>query len=134
LDTSDRTDSSDSKAKHAKIPYITLELTELGGNYQGTNDNLNRAFAMLTTYESIEGYKHYHVNSDNSYHTITKVFNPRINLNKLTIQLKLPDGTPYLFGAVDETGDDRPSLVKLSFRITCLQKNLATTFYAKAVY
>lgn len=134
LDTSDRTDSSDSKAKHSKIPYITLELTELGGNYQGTNDNLNRAFAMLTTYESIEGYKHYHVNSDNSYHTITKVFNPRINLNKLTIQLKLPDGTPYLFGAVDETGDDRPSLVKLSFRITCLQKNLATTFYAKAVY
>lgn len=134
LDTSDRNDSSDSKAKHSKIPYITLELTELGGNYQGTNDNLNRAFAMLTTFESIEGYKHYHVNSDNSYHTITKIFNPRINLNKLTIQLKLPDGTPYLFGDVDETGDDRPSLVKLSFRITCLQKNLATTFYAKAVY
>lgn len=134
LDTSDRVDSSDSKAKKAKIPYITLELAELGGNYQGTNDNLNRAFAMLTTFESIEGYKHYNVNSDNSYHTITKVFNPRINLNKLTIQLKLPDGTPYMFGSVNESGDERPSLVKLSFRITCLQKNLATTFYSKAVY
>ncbi len=134
LDTSDRVDSSDSKAKKSKIPYIILELAELGGNYQGTNDNLNRAFAMLTTFESIEGYKHYNVNSDNSYHTITKVFNPRINLNKLTIQLKLPDGSPYKFGSVDETDDDRPSLVKLSFRITCLQKNLATTFYSKAVY
>jgi hypothetical protein len=134
LDTTDRVDSSDSKVKKAKIPYIILELAELGGNYQGTNDNLNRAFAMLTTFESIEGYKHYNVNSDNSYHTITKVFNPRINLNKLTIQLKLPDGTPYRFGAVDESGDERPSLVKLSFRITCLQKNLATTFYSKAVY
>lgn len=134
LDTSDRSDSSDSIAVGNKIPYILLELTELGGNYQGTNDNLNKAFSMLTTYDTVQGYKHFHVNSDNSYHTITKVFNPRINLNKLTVRLWLPDGTPYQFGTVDESGDDRPSLVKLSFRITCLQKNLATSFYAKAVY
>ncbi len=134
FDTSDRSDSSDSIAGGVKIPYLILELVELGSNYQGTNDVISKAFAVLTTYETQLGYKHYAVNSDNSYHTITKIYNPRINLNKLTVNVKLPDGTPYNFGAVEESDDSRPSLVKLSFRITCLQKNLATTFYAKAVY
>jgi len=132
LHTADQSDSSDSAALNPRIPYILLDMQELGSNYQGTNDELNKCFAMLTSYDVIDNYKHFHINADNSSHTIKKVYNPRINLNKLTIQIKLPNGQPWDFGSVSE--DAVPTLFKISLRIVCLQKNLATNYYSKAVY
>jgi hypothetical protein len=132
LHTADQSDSSDSAALNPRIPYILLDMQELGSNYQGTNNELNKCFAMLTSYDVIDNYKHFHINADNSNHTIKKVYNPRVNLNKLTIQIKLPDGKPWNFGSVNE--DQIPTLFKISLRIICLQKNLATNYYSKAVY
>lgn len=132
LHTADRSDSSDSAAANPFIPYILLDLPELGSNYQGTNDELNKCFAMLTSYEVKDHYKHFNINSDNSNHTIKKVYNPRINLNHLTIQLKLPNGSLWNFGSVNE--DDIPTLFKITLRLVCKQKNLETNYYSKAVY
>lgn len=130
--TADQSDSSDSTALSPRIPYILLDMQELGSNYQGTNDELNKCFAMLTSYDVIDNYKHFHINADNSSHTIKKVYNPRINLNRLTIQIKLPDGKLWDFGSIDES--QVPTLFKISLRIVCMQKNLATNYYSKAVY
>jgi hypothetical protein len=132
LDTSVECDSSDSAGSGNIFPYIILDLPELGTNYYGTNDELNRSFATLTTYETHNGYKHYNINAINSNQTITKVYNPRINLNRLSIRLKLPDGTLYSFGSVNNSATE--TVFKLSFRITTLQKNLATSFINKALY
>lgn len=132
LHTSDLSDSSDSAAASPYIPYILIDLPELGTNYQGTNDELNKCFAMLTSYDVQDNYKHFHINADNSSHTIKKIYNPRINLNKLTVQIKLPNGELWDFGSVKE--DKTPTLFKISLRIVCLQKNLATNYYSKAVY
>ena len=131
-DSSKISDSSDSVALGIPIPYLLLELNEFGSNFYGTNDILNTSFGMLTSYSIIGNYKYYDVNSENSNQTFKKVFNPRVNLNKLTIRIKLPDGTPYNFGSVNES--EIATLFKLTFRITCLQKNLATNYYGKAVY
>lgn len=132
LHTADQSDSSDSAALSPRIPYILVDMQELGTNYQGTNDELNKCFAMLTSYDVIDNYKHFHINADNSSHTIKKVYNPRINLNKLTIQIKLPNGKPWDFGSVDENAIG--TFFKISLRIVCMQKNLATNYYSKAVY
>ena len=132
LDTSVECDSSDSAGAGNVYPYIILDLPELGTNYYGTNDELSRAFTTLTTYETVNGYKHYNINAINSNQTVTKVYNPRINLNRLTIRLKLPDGTLYSFGAGNNAST--ATVVKVSFRITTLQKNLATSFINKALY
>jgi hypothetical protein len=132
LDTSTENDSSDSTTAGNTIPYIILDIQELGTNYYGTNDELSRCFATLTSYELLNGYKHYNINAINSNHTIAKVYNPRINLNRMTIKLKLPDGTPYSFGSANNTNTD--TVIKISFRITTLQKNLSTGFINKALY
>ena len=132
LHTADQSDSSDSAALNPRIPYILLDMPELGTNYQGTNDELNKCFAMLTSYEVADNYKHFHINADNSSHTIKKVYNPRINLNRLTIQIKLPNGQLWDFGSVDES--QIGTLFKISLRLVCSQKNLATNYYSKAVY
>lgn len=132
LDTSAECDSSDSVGAGNIPPYIILEIPELGTNYYGTNDNLSRCFATLTSYHLQDGYKHYNINGENSNHTIMKVYNPRINLNRMTIRLKLPDGSAYSFGASANSSTN--TVFKLSFRITTLQKNLSTAFINKALY
>ena len=130
LDTSEEEDSTDSSGN--KIPYLLLEIEELGGNYEGTNDVLSKSFAMLTNYILSSGYKHYLLSSVNSDSTTKKVYNPRINLNRMTIKLKKPDGSLYNFGSVNDANTD--TVMKLSFRITTLQKNLGTKFINKATY
>ena len=40
----------------ASLPYIILEIPELGDNYNGTNNELKSAFAILTKYETIGGF------------------------------------------------------------------------------
>lgn len=132
LDTSAECDASDSAGSGTAPPYIILEIPELGTNYYGTNDNLSRCFATLTSYHLQDGYKHYNINGENSNHTIMKVYNPRINLNRMTIRLKMPDGTPYSFGGDGNTSTK--TVFKMSFRITTLQKNLSTGFINKALY
>jgi hypothetical protein len=132
LDTSTECDASDSAGMGNAPAYIILEIPELGTNYYGTNDNLTRSFATLTSYQLQDGYKHYNINAVNSNHTIMKVYNPRINLNRMTIRLKLPDGNPYTFGSDANTSSK--TVFKLSFRITTLQKNLSTAFINKALY
>lgn len=132
LDTATECDSSDSTGSGNSVPYIVLEIPELGNTYYGTNDELNRCFATLTTYELMNGYKYYNINAINSNHTITKVYNPRINLNRMTIKLKLPDGTLYSFGSANNASTS--TVFKMSFRITTLQKNLSTGFINKALY
>lgn len=130
LDSSKEPDSSDHTG--AIFPYIIVDIPELGTNYYGTNDELSRCLATLTSYELLNGYKHYNINAINSNHTIAKIYNPRINLNRMTIKLKLPDGTPYSFGSANNTNTD--TVMKISFRITTLQKNLGTGFINKALY
>lgn len=130
LDTSEEEDSSDTG--NTKIPYLLLDIEELGYNYEGTNDNLSKSFAILTDYNLISGYKHYFINSIHNTQTIKKVYNPRININKMTIKLKNADGSLYNFGSSND--DNTNTVIKLLFRITTLQKNLSTKFINKATY
>jgi hypothetical protein len=130
LDTTEEDDSSDSN--NAKIPYLLLEISELGGNYEGTNDEISKSFAILTNYNLSGGYKHYLLDSVNSDRITKKIYNPRINLNRMTIKIKKPDGSLYNFGEVNK--ENINTVVKLSFRITTLQKNLGTKFIGKATY
>lgn len=130
-DTSSQPDSSD--AGSASYPYLLLQFDELQNNYFGTNDNISRTFAILADYTKIGDFKYYRLFGDSSENTVIRVYNPRINLNKITTRLLLPNGTPFNFGSV-YTNDTSNTCITTSFRMTTIQKNLATQFIDKATY
>jgi hypothetical protein len=130
-DVSDQPDSSD--AGSASYPYLLLQFDELQNNYFGTNNSISRSFAILTEYSLIGKYRYYRIIGDTSENTVSRVYNPRINLNKITTSLLLPNGSPFNFGAAF-TGDTSNSCITFSMRMTTIQKNLATQFISKATY
>jgi hypothetical protein len=129
LDTSAQPDSSDAGGK--SFPYLMLQFDELQNNYYGTNSSLSKSFAILTDYLKTGNYKYYRMVGDTSEYTVTKVFNPRINLSKLTTKLLLPDGTPFNFGSA-YNNDTSNSCISFGLRLTTIQKNLATSFMNNA--
>lgn len=130
-DASDQSDSSD--AGSASYPYLLLQFDELQTNYFGTNNNITRSFAILSDYSKIGQYRYYHIIGDKTENTVSRVYNPRINLNKLTTRLLLPNGSPFNFGSAF-TDDTSNTCITMSFRFTTIQKNLATQFINKATY
>ena len=128
-DTSDQTDSSD--AHSASYPYLLLQFDELERNYYGTNDNLSKAFAILTDYTIVGKYKYYRMVGDSSENTVTRVYNPRINLNKITTKLLLPNGTLFNFGSVNNN-DTSNACISFGLRVVTIQKNLATQYITNA--
>jgi hypothetical protein len=94
----------------ANVPYLLLVLDELGNNMEGTNQYVNKTFAILTNYELLDGYRHYSINS-----TMSKKYPTMISLTRLTIKLKLPDGTICEF-------DDSVKIataIQTMLRVTC---------------
>ena len=115
----------------ASLPYVILEIPELGDNYNGTNNSLKSAFAILTKYETMGGFHYYEKIGNNSDSQVIKKFNPRINLNKLTVKIKLPDGNLFNFGT--DANDSAETVVSIALRITTVQKNMGTNFINKAI-
>ena len=129
LDTSTQVDSSDAGGK--SYPYLLLQLDELQNNFYGTNANMSKSFGILTDYSKTGNYKYYSIVGNLSDETIFKVYNPRINLSKLTTRLLLPDGTPFNFGSA-YNNDTSNSCITFAFRVTTIQKNLSTQFMNSA--
>ena len=83
------------------FPYLLLEIKELGSNYNGSNEFLNKAFAKLILDNEFGKYK----SIKNCI--INKEFNPPTNLSKLTIIIRKPNGELYDFGTniIDYSND-----------------------------
>jgi len=108
--------------------YLLLQIEELGSRYEGTNDMLNKTFARLYDFEDLAlsgsvTFREYQCNN------FIKVFNPRRNLNKLSIKLLNPDGTAYSLG--DNDKDQTDTMLSLGFKIVVLQKTLVTNYIDK---
>jgi hypothetical protein len=129
LDTTSIVNSSNNGSS---FPYLILEISELGGNFEGTNKELTNAFSLLKNYNSQNGYFYYDLIGINSSNTIIKTFNPNKNLSSLTINFKLPDGTPFNFG--DDSDSNTSTVNKLVFRIITSQKNLASQFLDQTTF
>jgi hypothetical protein len=128
LDTSNTAGSSFNGNSY---PYLMLQFDELQNNYFGTNSALSRTFAILTDYYQVGNYRYYRMVGESSEYTVTKIFNPRINLPRLTTKLLLPDGTPVNFG--DSYKDDTTSsCISFALRVSTVQRNLATSYMNNA--
>ena len=123
--------SSSSIFNGASYPYLLLQCDELQNNYYGTNNTISKSFAVLTNSIDSGDYKYYRIFGDSGSDTVTKVYNPRINLTKLTTRLLLPNGNPYQFGN-EFTNDTSNSCISFGFRIKTIQKLLATSFINNA--
>ena len=129
LDTSNISGSSDYNG--VSFPYLLLQFDELQTNYFGSNSYISKSFAILTDYTVKGKYKYYSIVGDLSDYTVYKVYNPRINLTKLTTRLLLPDGTPFNFGDA-MINDTTNSCITFGFSIVTVQKNLSTQFLNSA--
>ena len=129
LNTSNIASSTDGKG--IQYPYLLLQFDELQSNYYGTNSHLSKTFGILTDYSITGNYKYYKIFGELGDKTVSKIYNPRINLTKLTTRILLPDGTPFSFGT-ENTGDTSNSCITFGFRITTIQKNLGTSFLKHA--
>lgn len=112
-------------------PYLLLQLDELQNNYYATNTQVSKSFAILTDYTINGKYRYYSVFGTLGDSSVSRVYNPRINLSKLTTRLLLPDGEPYNFGT-ENINDTSNSCITYGFRITTIQKNLGTSFMNSA--
>jgi len=129
LDTSNVAGSSDFGG--VSFPYLLLQFDELQTNYFGSNSHLSKSFAILTDYTIKGKYKYYSIVGDLSDDTVYKVYNPRINLTKLTTRLITPNGEPFNFGtAMDD--DTSNSCITFGFSLVTIQKNLSTQFLNSA--
>jgi len=120
-------------------PYIILDIEELGSSYEGTNNNLCSAFAILSNFDLKGNFRYYSFSKNNK---IIKKFNPRIGLNKLTIRFKTPyqkifseNSNPvnlFDFGMIEKIkGDTIDSIspnILITFKITCIQVSLDTMY------
>jgi len=129
LNTSNIAGSSDKIG--IKYPYLLLQFDELQSNYYGTNSNLSKTFAILTDYSVTGNYRYYTIFGELGDNTVSRVYNPRITLSKLTTRILLPDGTPFNFGT-ENINDTSNSCITFGFRITTIQKNLGTSFMNNA--
>ena len=75
-----------------KLPYLLVEIKELGSNFWGSNPALTKSFAKLTVSEQKGDYLYYKVDVNE------KRFNPRIELSSLTIRFLDPEGQLIDFG------------------------------------
>ena len=126
--TSAESDASDNSNPP---PYILLEIEELGGNVEGTNQYLSRSFAVLTNYTLLGNYKYYNFmgNRTNNNRAI-RIFKPRISLSKITVKFRLPNGDLYNFGSAYDSSTD--TVNQLSFKISVLQRSLITSHLDKS--
>lgn len=129
IDSSSETGATDNGTT---FPYLLLEVEELGGQFEGTNNEISKSFAILKNATVTNGFKYYDLLANSSSKTLIKTFNPNISLSKLTIRFRTPDGTIFNFG---EANNSKTSTVnQIAFRIVLSQKNLATRFIDKSTF
>ena len=112
------------------LPYIILEIEEFGSNFEGTNESLNKAFAILNYYDEVgsDGNKIRKYTMGDYDGGITKLFKPRRNINRLSVKIKTPDGELYNFGTLTDDANGTKSFNSLAFKITTLKKTFTTNF------
>lgn len=128
LDTSGYGDSSDANGNN--YPYLLLSFDEIQGDNYGTNDNINKSFAILKDYTTRGSYKYYNMMGADGSELMKKVFNPRTNLTRLTTNILLPDGSNFNFGSTATSTSN--TVIAVTMKVKTMQKNLATQFINKA--
>ncbi len=100
------------------IPYILVNIQEIGSNINISNDMASNCFGYLTNPKIVDSYMYYSFEEYYDSH-LTKIFEQRIELSKLTISFLKPDGKLIEF--------DNDLSVIIELMVTCLQKKLENT-------
>jgi hypothetical protein len=126
MDTSGEVDSSDATNPPA---YVILDMPELSRSLYGTNDDISTGFDILTTYTTQGNYKYFDSPVGGGLHSIVHKYDHRINLNKLTVKFKLPNGDLYDFGAGNNSNTN--TVNKIILKITQMKHQISTSFLHK---
>lgn len=86
---------------YQNYPYLILDIPQFNNTYSGSNQSIENCFAKISFNKVIGNYAYYYA-PHNNY--IIKNFNPRINLSRIEIKIKKPNG--QLFNFSEEITDD----------------------------
>lgn len=100
------------------IPYLLINIQEIGGNINISNNSASNCFGYLTNPKIIGDYMYYSFEDYHDSH-LTKVFESRIELSKLTISFLKPNGKLIEF-------DNNLSVI-VELMLKCLYKKLENT-------
>lgn len=101
-----------------ELPYILINIQELGSNISVSNNMASNSFGYLTNPTVIENYMYYSFEEYYDSH-LTKIFEPRIELSKITISFLKPNGKIIEF--------DKELSIIVEIMVTCLQQKLENT-------
>lgn len=107
-------------------PFVIVEVDEFGSNYESNNSNVAKAFKTLSYYVDCNTgttQRHY----TDLANDIDKYFNPRKTIDTITLRFKKPDGTNFIFSGSSIT----TATYWLTFKITCLERRLKTSYINK---
>ena len=128
--SSSETNASDNGSS---FPYLLLQIEELGGLFEGTNDVMTKSFAILKNFTTQNGFKYYKLVGDTMTNEgIIKVFEPRISLSKMTVRVMTPDGTAFNFG--DANDSNATTVNYFLFKVKTAQKRLTTQFMEQGTF
>jgi len=98
-----------------EMPYLVLQIPELGANLYGNNDNISGSFGYLSSGVSNGDYTVYSFDSNDEQHQMSKIFNPRIEISRMTFIIKKQDGSTLEF-------DDSTKSIVVELEISILHR------------
>jgi hypothetical protein len=126
INSSSLDDASDNSSPP---PYVVLEIPELSRHIYGTNDTLSNGFDILTTYLTQGQYKYFNLPLNSGISTLIHKYEPRITLNKLTINFRLPNGDLYDFGS--DNNNNTNTINQIVLKVRQMKHKISTTFLHK---
>ena len=115
-------------------PYILLNISELGNKTNGTNKHLNNSYGQLMSPILIGDFLHYFFDdSETGY--MTEIFNPRIEISKLTFNFLDPNGVIIEFPSDDDTTENGNIFCRIGIElhVKTLHKSWSTNFINRPV-
>ena len=113
------------------LPYLLLNISELGANISGTNTTMNNSYGYLTTPSTVGNYQYYDFDDNfdaiaqmGQHSHMTKVFSPRIEISRLTFSITSPNGDLLAF-------DNEDNSIIIELQITCLRRDLENNLVYK---
>lgn len=97
------------------MPYLVLQIPELGSNLNGNNDIISGSFGYLSNGISKGGYIVFSFDKNDEHAHMSKIFNPRVEISRLTFIIKKPDGSNLEF-------DDTSKSIVIELDVTIMHK------------
>ena len=111
-----------------KYPYILFSIPELGTQTNGTNKFLTNSITQLVNPTIRGNFAYYLFDTTKENFDLSYIFNPRIEISKLTFHFLDPSGELIEFSTNDDSKTHQNHQIAIGMYIKSLQKTMLNNF------